>query len=110
MRNLCIFSAFILFSSSAFAHGDIDAVYTLGAQAVLVIAFTMYLVLKGTKRQKLTSGIIFYGVSVVTFLIASVLPYSQNKNLITFLSIGAPVLAWLYSFIFVMRGSRDNVS
>ncbi len=110
MRSLLLFLAAFLFPFPAIAHGDIDAVYTLGVQAAVVIGFSMYLVLKGDRRQKIIAGGLFYGVLVLSGFLTYNLPYAENKDLIALINIGAPALIWLFSFVFVMKGWRRDAS
>ena len=110
MRSLLFFLAVFLFPFPAIAHGDIDAVYTFGVQVAVVVGFSMYLVLKGTRRQKIIAGGLFYGFLVLAGLFTYNLPYTENKDLIALINIGGPALVWLFSFVFVMKGWRGDAS
>ncbi len=110
MRYQLFFLTAILFPVPAFAHGDIDIVYTLGVQAALVIGFSMYLVLNGTFRQKAVAGGLFYGVLWLSWLFTYNLPYAENKVLVTLINVGAPALVWFLCFMLVMKGWRGHAS
>jgi hypothetical protein len=90
----------VLAPNLALACGDIDVLFTFGAQIILICVFLFALTMWRTWRDRFVLSLVFFTVVIAINVVTANVPYTDNKVWLSAVLIAAPAVAWIGQLLF----------